>query len=128
MCELLLEHPAQAEKVDVPARKREAFRENLLLPELHRDRNQLRHRDRRRLGAAEVIHARNMVVPVLRHDRAVAGDLRLTGLLEDVVAGQQPPFFTAPVMDLLQEVFGEEPGDEAPETDAHGIALRRAEE
>ena len=126
--ELLLEHPQHAGEVEVPAAEREALGKNLLLPDLHRRRDQLGHGDRTGFRTAEVVHARNMVPAVLRHHRAVAVDLPLAGLFEHMVAGQHPAVLVAPLPDLLHEVPTEETGGETPETNPHRVAARHAEE
>ena len=106
-------------EVAIPTCQREALRQNLLLTELRSRRRNLRHHNGMRQTSAQMVDTRNIIIAVLRHDGAVAGELALAGLFQNVMARQPPAVRIAPIADLMHEMLREELCAQPPETNAH---------
>ncbi len=116
---LLLVDPAHPGEVARPAGHGKTFSQKLFLPVLCSNRRQLHRREGRSLPAPEVIHAGHVIVAVMRHDRAVAGELGDAGLLQQLVPRQLPVVGVTPLPDLPEVVLRKKSGTEPPETDPH---------
>ena len=66
-----------------------------------------------------MVDTRNIIIAVLRHDGAVAGELALASLFQNMMACQPPTMRIAPIADLMHEMLREELCAQPPETNAH---------
>ena len=100
---------------DVVAAECKGFGKNLLLAGLRCGGAKLRHGQAGENGTAQPVHARDMIILIVRHAGTVTGQLGFQRLLQYKVAGIQQAVCGTPIIDLLIVILGEQLGDQLPE-------------
>ena len=125
---LPLIEPLEIGEIDRPSAERKRFGENLRFSRLGGGACQLQCGRNGDKMTAERIHAGNMIILVMRHDRAVAGELGAVIVFADLMAGELPAVRFAPVVNRFHEMIEEQMCREAPETPACAFPSAEPEE